>query len=99
MESPLCTRERREHLPSPAQTLTELYHYSNVSTLYVMIHVKDDGVKGMMIHVLLILSSTGHYFLAAIKVEKEFMEDFIMGIEPITPTPCYANSVFRARVL
>ena len=49
MESRLCTRERREHLPSPAQTLTELYHYSIMSTLYVMIHVfmlcvvKDDG--------------------------------------------------------
>ena len=32
-----------------------------------------------MIHVLLILSSTGHYFLAAIKVEERVCEIFYNG--------------------
>ena len=47
--------------------------------VFLLCVVKDDGVKGMMIHVLLILSSTGHYFLAAIKVEKRVCERFQNG--------------------
>ena len=38
--------------------------------VFLLCVVKDDGAKGMMIHVLLIMSLTGHYFLAAIKVGK-----------------------------
>ena len=47
--------------------------------VFLLCVVKDDGAKGMMIHVLLILSSTGHYFLAAIKVEERVCEIFYNG--------------------
>ena len=62
--------------------------------VFLLCVVKDDGVKGMMIHVLLILSSTGHYFLAAIKVEKSLLKWRLnLNLVRITSTPYYANSV------